>query len=217
MDHREDLLAGRFSVDFVALGLRRRLAGDFGELLAHLAPREGRVEIDPRDLPGLDLGPGGRRAVGEILDDVGLLEDLGLEPQLDCIVSYARDERGLAVQTDVCSFHADRADGELDTWICTYIGPCTELLAPADARRRIEDPARRAGLLAASGLAEGPTFEAWLRDGSFDLHFEPREGALPVPLGVGELWRLAVDWPGAPGPPCVHRAPSGGPRLLLLA
>ena len=59
-----------------------------------------------------------------------------------------------------------------------------------------------------------------MREGSFDLHYAPVDGAQPYAFGVGALWRVAVQWPGCPVPPCVHRAPRTGPgdepRLLLI-
>jgi hypothetical protein len=43
--------------------------------------------------------------------------------------------------------------------------------------------------------------------------------AKPLRLGLGQLWRLAVDHPGSLVLPCIHRAPEEQPgekRLLLI-
>ena len=59
-----------------------------------------------------------------------------------------------------------------------------------------------------------------LRDACYDLHYAPTPGAQPFSCGIGHLWRIAVDWPGSPVPPCIHRAPDthpeDPPRLLLI-
>jgi hypothetical protein len=45
--------------------------------------------------------------------------------------------------------------------------------------------------------------------------------AQPFSFGLGNLWRIAVDYPGNPVPPCIHRAPTTRPeqraRLLLIS
>jgi len=69
------------------------------------------------------------------------------------------------------------------------------------------------------GGSDDAEFLAFLREHHFDLHYAPLPGARPFSLGVGNLWRLAVRYPGSRVPPCIHRAPqeSGGiPRLLLI-
>ncbi len=44
---------------------------------------------------------------------------------------------------------------------------------------------------------------------------------ISVSFGLGNLWRIAVDYPGSPVPPCIHRAPitrpGRPPRLLLIS
>jgi hypothetical protein len=62
-------------------------------------------------------------------------------------------------------------------------------------------------------------FENFLKDYFFDLHYQPKPNALPINLGLGHLWRLAVDHPTQQVLPCVHRAPvesDGEYRLLLI-
>lgn len=39
---------------------------------------------------------------------------------------------------------------------------------------------------------------------------------LPINLGLGHLWRLAIDYPESKVLPCVHRAPKEKTKRLLL-
>ena len=92
-------------------------------------------------------------------------------------------------------------------------------MANGAAIRRVDDSATRAALLAAYGGADDAGFAAYLREGCFDLHYAPREGAVPYGFGVGNLWRLAIVHPGSAVAPCIHRAPltlPGDPARLLL-
>jgi hypothetical protein len=223
VDDFDALARTPFSAGTPALCWRRTLDGDFDEVLRHVAPRAGLVVLDPATLRRLPLRPAGRRAVEAMLHDVARLHALGFAPELNCIAGYARDERGLAIATDVMSFHVDQSPVETATWMCTYAGPATEGLAPADALRAVDLPDIRAALHAswrardAVAEEEEEDFDAWLSSGSFDLHFRARAGAAPFSFGTGNLWRVAVAWPGSPVPACVHRAPSTTtPRLLLL-
>jgi hypothetical protein len=64
-------------------------------------------------------------------------------------------------------------------------------------------------------------FLEFLNDHHFDLHYAPLPQAQPFSFGLGNLWRIAVQYPGCPVPPCIHRAPTTLPsqpsRLLLLS
>ena len=40
------------------------------------------------------------------------------------------------------------------------------------------------------------------------LHYAPLPHARSFSFGKGNLWRIAVDYPGSPVPPCIHRAPA---------
>lgn len=203
-----------------ALCWQRRLEGDFAALARALAPTEGLVAVEPEALRDLRLGPAARAAAAAILDDVERLDALGLDPVVNCIAAYPRDERGLPIATDVMSFHVDRAPVPVDTWLCTYHGASTEAVDNDLARRRFDDPAVRAALRATCGVDDEDEFAAFVADGSFDLHYRALEGAPFCALGVGHLWRIAVAWPGAPTAPCIHRAPATNPgdepRLLLI-
>jgi hypothetical protein len=201
-----------------ALCWRRTLPGDFGEVARLLAPPDGVVDVDVDVLCGLSLSAAGRVAAEVMAADLRMLEELGREPVLSCITSYPRDLRGLAIATDVMSFHADRAPVEVDTWLCTYFGKSSEGLRNEDAYRLIDVPATRAALLRDYGGSDDAGFAEFIREGSFDLHYA---GVRTLSFGVGDLWKIAVAWPGSPVPPCLHRAPAtmpgDEPRLLLIS
>jgi RimJ/RimL family protein N-acetyltransferase len=203
-----------------ALCWPRTLAGDFGEVAAKLGPGEEIDRLDEDRLTSLSLTPAGQLARDALLADLRLLRDHGLAPELNCIHAYPRDEPDATVPTDVYSFHADSAPVEAATWLCTYFGPASEGLANEDARRKVDDPATRATLLREHGGADDADFAEFLRDHCYDLHYAPAPHAQPYSFGRFHLWRIAVDWPGSPVPPCVHRAPAQRPgesRLLLIS
>jgi hypothetical protein len=50
-------------------------------------------------------------------------------------------------------------------------------------------------------------FLTYLTESFYDLHYEALPGARTFCFGVGNLWRIAIDCPGNPAPPCNHRAP----------
>ena len=67
------------------------------------------------------------------------------------------------------------------------------------------------------GAEEG--FESFLSEHFFDLHYQAKPNARPISLGLGNLWKLAVDHPESQVSPCLHRAPkekSGQNRLLMI-
>jgi hypothetical protein len=197
------------------------LAGDFKEVVVQLGRGEGIVRLDEDRLRGLTLSDAGRAARDALLADLSLLRDRGLAPELNCIHAYPRDDAAATVPTDVYSFHADSAPVEASTWLCTYYGAASEGLRNEEAQRRIEVPATRAQLLREYGGADDEGFAEFLRESCYDLHYAPRSGAQPYSFGLFHLWRIAVDWPGSPVPPCVHRAPAQAPgetaRLLLIS
>lgn len=229
-----DLAETSFGDGINALCWPRHLAGDFAEVVARI--RAGRsfsplsddptpsvdplVTLDEESLLRLDLSPAGRVAAEALLADLRLLRDRGLEPVLNCIFGYPADDTDAVVRTDVFSFHADSAPVAADTWLCTYHGSPSEAVANAEARRRVDDPATRAELLKRYGGQDDADFGAWLHDNCYDLHYAVRPGAHPFSFGHFNLWRIAVEYPGSPVPPCIHRAPAtipGEPRLLLIS
>jgi hypothetical protein len=123
------------------------------------------------------------------------------------------------VPTDVFSYHADSATTEADTYLCTYYGPPSEGLRNEEAQRRVDVPTTRAELLKLHGGADDDDFHAYLNENCYDLHYSAIPPAQPFSFGLGNLWRIACEYPGSPVPPCIHRAPEttiGQQRRLLL-
>ena len=211
-----------FSADRNALCWRRQLPGDFSEIIARLGDRQESVlTLDIDLLHTLPLSLAGRTAADAMLADFHALSARELAPQLNCVYHYPRDERGGPIATDVFSFHVDSAPCPTDTWLCTYHGPGSEGLWPADAERRIDHPPTRAALLATYGGPDDASFLEFLRENAYDLHFAPLPHARPYSFGLGHLWRIATQHPGSVAPPCIHRAPPPAPgdppRLLLIS
>jgi hypothetical protein len=215
----EELATTRFVDGVNALCWERTLAGDFGEIVSKLGEGEGIVTVDDAGLTSLAVSAAGRVAIETILTDLRLLRARERDPVLNCIHGYPRDEEGGPVPTDVFSYHADSAPVEADTWLCTYHGSPSEGLRNEQARRRVDVAATRAELLKLHGGQDDETFREFLRENCYDLHYAPAPGAQPYSFGVGNLWRIACDWPGSLVPPCVHRAPAtipGQPRLMVI-
>ena len=204
-----------------ALCWPRTLPGDFGEIVKLLGASEEEIIIlDEARLAGLPVSAAGRLAVAVMLADLRSLREQALEPVLNCIHGYPRDASPGPVATDVFSFHVDSAPVEADTYLCTYHGAPSEGLRNDEAQRKADLPAIRAELLKHFGGADDETFHAHLNEQCYDLHYAPVAGARPFSFGVGNLWRIATEWPGSPVPPCVHRAPEtlpGESRLLLIS
>lgn len=216
----EALIATPFRDGVNAVCWARDLHGDFDEVVRKLGTADEITSIDDVRLRSLDVSPAGRQAVDALLDDLGRLRAIGEEPTLDCVRRYPRDHEG-PVATDVHSFHVDSATAPFDTFLCSYTGASSEGLRSHEARRFVDVPAIRAQLLARFGGCEGETFRAWLGENSFDLHYEALPTARPFSFGIGNLWRIAVQYPGCPVPGCIHRAPEDlpgqPPRLLLIS
>lgn len=217
----DELVATPFTDGINALCWPRTLTGDFGEVVERLGPCEGIVALDDARLQNLRVSAAGRAAIDLLLEDQRRLRARELDPILNCIGDYPRDENASPVSTDVFSFHADSAPAEIDTWLCTYHGPASEGLRNDEARRRVDLPETRAELLRRFGGEESASFLEYLSDHCYDLHYAPVPQARPFSFGLGNLWRIAVSYPGSPVPPCIHRAPetlpSHPPRLLLIS
>ncbi len=216
-----DLLSRtHFQNQINALCWPRSLAGDFEAIVSAVGPIDEIVTLDEEDLASLSLSPAGDLARENLIADLDRLRALGLDPSLDCIPAYPRDTGDSLVPTDVYSFHADRADAEADTWLCSYTTAASEGLAVADALACPEVPAIRSELLRRYGGADDAGFALWLSEHYYDLHYVARAGASPYSFGFGHLWRITTAYPGCPVPPCVHRAPATlpgqPPRLLLI-
>ncbi|MGA2247053.1 MAG: hypothetical protein ABSH48_18835 [Verrucomicrobiota bacterium] len=217
----QELVTTRFANGVNALCWERKVEGDFAEVVQLLGPGEAITTVDDARLLALPASAEGRVAIANLLADQRLLREHHLDPALNCVHGYPRDETPGPVATDVFSYHADSATVETDTWLCTYHGPSSEGLRNDEARRRVDVPATRAELLKCFGGEDDETFRAGLSDHCYNLHYEPIPGARPFSFGRGNLWRIAVAWPGSPVPPCIHRAPENSPgrppRLLLIS
>jgi hypothetical protein len=221
-----EMAAARFTDGVNAWCWPRTLKGDFAEVVQALGSGPELEVIEEDRLRSLDLSDLGSQAVAVILDDLRQLGILGRDPILNCIRAYARDERAGPLATDVFSWHADSAPIEADTWLCTYHGSPSEGLRNEDAVRRVDIPATRAELLRLYGGPDDAGFRDFLREHCYDLHYAPRTAPATGgrsdgswSFGCGHLWRIAVDWPGNPVPPCIHRAPAtipGQPRLMVI-
>jgi hypothetical protein len=166
----------------------------------------------------LQLSKQGNIAREIILNDLQLLTDFGAAPVLNLLKCYERDDAFDFITTDVYSFHVDRSPIATDTFLCTYHGAASDLIANEQAVQKILIPEIREQLKA---LHDGPSeeFEDFLKDNYFDLHYQALPHATTINLGVGHLWRLAVDHPEQQVLPCIHRAPiekEGEYRLLMI-
>ena len=196
----------------------RNLPGDFAEIVEKLASDENIAAIEPEELLELQLSDQGQLAREIILSDLKLLKVHGASPTLNVIQYYDRDDSYPFFPTDVYSFHVDRSPIATDTFLCTYYGESSELLPNAQAEQKVLIPEIRHELQKLYGGAD-EGFESFLTEHFFDLHYQAKSNAHPINLGIGHLWRLAVDYPESRVLPCVHRAPMEKPgesRLLLI-
>jgi len=216
-----ELVSTPFADGINALCWPRSLPGNFGEVVQHLGVSDGMTTVDDARLQSLPVSGAGRAAIDVLLEDQRLLREHGLSPILDCIKDYPRDEDPEVVATDVYSFHADSATIATDTYLCTYHGPASEGVRNDEAQRRVDIPETRAELLKRFGGKDDGDFREYLKENCYDLHYAAVPQARPFPFGLGNFWRIAVDYPGSLVPPCLHRAPETSPgqppRLLLIS
>ena len=216
-----ELVSTRFGDGVNALCWARSLPGDFAEVVEMLGVDEEMATLDESRLRSLKLSDTGRAAVETLIADQQMLRDHGLAPILDCIRGYPRDDETEVVSTDVYSFHADSAPVEADTYLCTYSGPSSEGLRNDEAQRRVDVPEIRTRLLQQFGGKDDEAFLEYLGEHCYDLHYAAQSKAQPFSFGIGNLWRIAIQYPGSPVPPCLHRAPEDvpgqPPRLLLIS
>jgi hypothetical protein len=216
-----ELVTTRFADGVNALCWERTLSGDFSEIVQRLGDSDEPITtLDEARLKSLTVSSAGRLAIDQLLADLLLLKDHELDPVLNCISGYPRDDEPGPISTDVFSFHADSAPVEADTYLCTYYGSPSEGLRNDEVRRRVDIPETRAELLKHFGGADNADFRAYLKENCYDLHYAAHPQAQPFSFGLGNLWRIAIDYPGCPVPPCIHRAPAtvpGQPRLLLIS
>ena len=214
----QDMVSTPFYGAMNAVCQTRKLLGDFEEIVNKISLNENIEVLDLDDLHALHLSVQGQLAREVLLNDLQLLKDHGASPVLNLIRCYDRDDDYPFFPTDVYSFHVDRSPVPTDTFLCTYYGEPSEILPNVQATQKILIPEIREELKKLyNGAADG--FETFLNEYFFDLHYLAKPAASPISLGLGNLWRLAVDHPGSLVPPCVHRAPKEKPgqhRLLLI-
>lgn len=214
----QELVNSHFQGTMNALCWSRNLVGDFQEIVAKLELKENITEVSVDDLLALQLSEDGSLAREILLSDIQLLTDFGASPTLNLLKCYERDDELDFISTDVYSYHVDRSPIATDTFLCTYHGAASDIVPNDQVEQKILIPEIRSKL---QELYDGPEseFDAFLEEYFFDLHYQPKPNATPVNLGVGHLWRLAVDHPTQQVLPCVHRAPvekDGEYRLLLI-
>jgi hypothetical protein len=216
----DELLNTKFSGSVNALRWKRQLEGDFEEVVRKLSKGSGIVVLEAEAVEKLPLSKNGRKAANALLADQSLLRDHGLDPVLNCIFDSVRSPHSGVVPTDVMSFHVDSAPIEVDTWLSTYLGACSEGLLNEEAIRKVDIPEIRSTLLSEYGGSDDEGFLEYLSDQSYNLHYQPKKGAKPYAFGTFTLWKIATLWPQNPVSPCIHRAPENypdAPRLLLIS
>lgn len=216
----EELLTTPFEGAINALCFCRDLEGDFSEIVAKFEMDENILEIEIDDLEALELSKKGQLAREILLNDLNLLKEFGASPVLNLIKSYDEDEDNPIFPTDVYSFHVDRSPIPTATFLCTYFGEASEILPNSQGIQKILISEIREQLLELFSNSKTNTdFESFISENFFDLHYKATENAEIINLGLGNLWKIAVDHPNNAVLPCLHRAPkekNGQTRLLLI-
>jgi hypothetical protein len=214
----QELVSTRFEGDVNALCWSRELTGDFAEIANKIEFSENMVQLDEEELMELELSLEGQLARETLLSDMKLLQEHGASPILNVINYYEREDVYPFFSRDVYSFHVDRSPIPVDTFLCTYHGASSDILPNSQAIQKILVPEIRAEL---KKLYDGPQdgFESFLSENFFDLHYQAKPEAEIINLGLGHIWRLAIDHPESEVLPCIHRAPlekNGERRLMLI-
>ncbi len=214
----QDLTSTPFNGAINAICWARELIGDFSEIVKKVALTGNITVIEQEELCALQLSEQGQLAREILLNDLKALKAHGASPILNVIKYYDQDDTYPFFPTDVYSFHVDRSPIPTDTFLCTYYGESSEILPNSQGTKKVLIPEIRDELKKLyHGSDEG--FESFLSEHFFDLHYQAEPNARLISLGLGHLWRLAVDHPESQVPPCLHRAPkerSGQNRLLLI-
>ena len=214
----QELVSTPFQGEMNAICWTRKLIGDFSEIVKKVALNGNIAAIEQEELCELHLSEQGKLAREILLNDLKVLKAHGASPILNVIKYYDRDDSNPFFPTDVYSFHVDRSPLPTDTFLCTYYGESSEILPNSQGKKKVLIPEIRDELKKLYGGAD-EGFESYLRENYFDLHYQAQHNAHPINLGLGHLWKLAVDHPQSKVPPCIHRAPnekSGQIRLLII-
>jgi hypothetical protein len=214
----QDLVSTQFRGENNALCWNRDLIGDFYEIVNKIEFEGNMFELGEEILRALQLSEQGNIAREILITDLKLLKAHGASPILNLIKYYERDDAFPFFPTDVYSYHVDRSPIPTDTFLCTYYGDASELIHNSQAEQKILIPEIRHELQKLYG-GEDEGFEAFLSEFFFDLHYQAKPNTTPVNLGLGHIWRLAIDHPESKVLPCVHRAPvetNGQVRLMLI-
>lgn len=201
-----------------AICWKRNLLGDFSEIVSKIELDKNIKEISIAELNALSLSDEGHQARKTILNDLKVLKNHGAEPTLNLIKNYERDLAFPFFPTDVYSFHVDRSPIPTHTFLCTYFGESSEIIGNSQALQKIKIPEIRHELQKQFKISDRE-FEAFSIEYFFDLHYQANSVCKPHSLGIGNLWKLAVDHPESVVEPCIHRAPTeqtGQMRLLLI-
>src|SRR5690554_1125031 len=213
-----DLISTPFKGEINAICWKRELLGDFAELVNKMKFGGNMMEIDPDELLSLELSTQGQLAREILINDISMLEDFGASPLLNIIKCYQRDDISTFFPTDVYSFHADRSPVATDTFLCTYYGESSEILPNAQGLQKVLIPEIREELKKRyQGTVEG--FESFLSEEFYDLHYQAKPNSNLISLGLGNLWKIAIDHPESQVAPCLHRASKekeGENRLMLI-
>jgi hypothetical protein len=214
----QELVSRPFQGEINAFCWTRKLKGDFSEIIKKVELTENMVVLEQEQLYELQLSEQGQIAREIIINDLKLLKAHGASPILNLINYYERDDSFPFFPTDVYSFHVDRSPIPTDTFLCTYYGASSEILPNSEGTQKVLIPEIRQEL---KNLYDGPDegFDSFLSEYFFDLHYLAKPNASPISLGLGHLWKLAVDHPASAVLPCLHRAPKekdGEKRLLLI-
>ena len=214
----QDLVSSPFYGKINAMCWTRKLIGDFSEIVKRVELKGNIVALDQEELRELKLSEQGQLAREILLNDLKVLNAHGASPILNIIKCYERDDSHPFFPTDVYSFHVDRSPVPTDTFLCTYHGESSEILPNSQATQKVLVPEIRDELKKLYHGAE-EDFDSFLSEYFFDLHYQAKPTARPINLGLGHLWRLAIDHPESKVPPCLHRAPkekTGQNRLLMI-